>query len=94
MFFSNKSPLNQKEGEALLNFWKKVDSVLSFLFPEQKELPLEVLESVQIRLKARLDRDFSLSDKIRDDLASKGFQIKDTREGTIVIWVQGRELVK
>lgn len=92
--FSNKSPLNEKEGVALLRFWRKVDGVLGFLFPEQKELPLEVQESVQIRLKARLDRDFSLSDKIRDDLALKGFQIKDTREGTIVIWSQGRELVK
>jgi len=92
--FSNKSPLNKKEGEALLEFWRKVDIVLSFLFPEQKELPLEVLESVKTRLKARLERDFSLSDEIRDDLASKGYQIKDTREGTIVIWAQGRELVK
>ncbi len=91
---SNKSPLNEKEGRALLYFWRKVDSVLCFLFPEQKQLPPEVRESVRNRLQARQDRNFSLSDEIRDNLISQGYQIKDTREGTIVNWAQGRELVK
>lgn len=91
---SNISPLSEKEGKALLDFWKKVDSVLCFLFPDEKELPTEVRDSVLKRLQARAERNFALSDEIRDSLAVLGYQLKDTRDGTIAIWSQGRELVK
>ena len=78
----------------MLDFWKKVDSVLCFLFPDEKELPTEVRDSVLKRLQARAERNFALSDEIRDSLAVLGYQLKDTRDGTIAIWSQGRELVK
>ena len=37
---------------------------------------------IALRKEARLNKDFALSDKIRDELAEAGIQLKDSREGT------------
>ena len=37
---------------------------------------------IELRKEARANKDFALSDKIRDELAEKGVQLKDSREGT------------
>ena len=37
---------------------------------------------IELRNQARQNKDFALSDKIRDDLAEVGIQLKDSREGT------------
>ncbi len=37
---------------------------------------------IELRKEARANKDFALSDKIRDELAAKGVQIKDGKEGT------------
>ncbi|WP_339626782.1 cysteine--tRNA ligase [uncultured Winogradskyella sp.] len=37
---------------------------------------------INLREEARLNKDFALSDKIRDELAVKGIQLKDGKEGT------------
>ncbi len=37
---------------------------------------------INLRKEARLNKDFALSDKIRDDLAEAGIQLNDSREGT------------
>jgi cysteinyl-tRNA synthetase len=36
---------------------------------------------IDLRKKARTDKDFALSDKIRDDLKTKGIQLKDGKDG-------------
>ncbi|MAP79955.1 MAG: cysteine--tRNA ligase [Aequorivita sp.] len=37
---------------------------------------------IQLRNKARADKDFAMSDKIRGELAAKGIQLKDGKDGT------------
>ena len=37
---------------------------------------------IELRKEARANKDFALSDKIRDELAAKGVQLKDGKEGT------------
>ena len=37
---------------------------------------------INLRKEARLNKDFALSDKIRDELAEVGIQLNDSREGT------------
>ena len=41
---------------------------------------IEIL--IKLRKEARLNKDFTLSDKIRDELAEAGIQLNDSREGT------------
>lgn len=36
---------------------------------------------LELRAKAKADKDWATSDKIRDDLAALGFEVKDTKEG-------------
>ena len=40
-------------------------------------------EKIAERKAAKAARDFALADSIRDELASRGITIKDTREGTV-----------
>jgi len=37
---------------------------------------------IQMRNEARANKDFATSDKIRDELAALGIQLKDSKEGT------------
>ena len=66
------------------------DSVLSLdLLKEQEEktaddgLKAMVEDMIAKRNAARKEKDFAAADGIRDELLSKGIEIKDTREGTV-----------
>jgi cysteinyl-tRNA synthetase len=55
---------------------------------EEEEHNQELIDGVvkvliDLRKKARLDKNFALSDKIRDDLKSIGVQLMDGKEGDI-----------
>lgn len=79
-----KNPIkSQKFKDLLLKF----DQVLGFDLKnytgkEQKEIPQEDLELVELRNQARKNKDWKESDRIRDILLSKGYSVKDTPEGT------------
>ena len=47
---------------------------------EKLSAAVEIL--IELRKEARLNKDFALSDKIRDELAEVGIQLKDSRDGT------------
>jgi cysteinyl-tRNA synthetase len=47
---------------------------------EKLEAVVQVL--IELREQARADKNWSLSDQIRDDLAAKGIQLKDGKDGT------------
>ena len=46
------------------------------------ELVSYINEMIEKRKEAKANKDFSLADKIRDELLEKGIILKDTREGT------------
>ena len=43
---------------------------------------------IELRKKARTDRNYALSDKIRDDLKAKGIQLKDGKDGEITYSIE------
>lgn len=47
------------------------------------ELKEYILVKIEERKAAKKEKDFAKADAIRDELAAKGIQIKDTREGTV-----------
>lgn len=47
------------------------------------ELKEYILAKIEERKAAKKEKDFARADAIRDELATKGIQIKDTREGTV-----------
>lgn len=46
-----------------------------------EELPKEILELVEKRKKAREEKDWKLSDNLRDEIIKLGYNIKDTKDG-------------
>lgn len=59
-----------------------IDRVLAIL-PEKKEeaLPADILEKIELRQKARQEKNFALADAIREELRQLGFILEDTKEG-------------
>lgn len=75
----NKSP---KLAELLAKF----DTVLGLKIKEptqkqQEEIPQEILALIEQRKEARTNKDWAKSDELRDLIQSKGYEIKDTKEG-------------
>jgi cysteinyl-tRNA synthetase len=75
-----------REGDRkqILEFFKKVDERLAIV-PTMEELvhvDAEIESLIAQRNEARKNRDFAMSDRIRDQLLDRGVLIEDTREGT------------
>ena len=58
----------------------KLDEIL-----EQESLPPEIQEKVDARIKAREDKNWALSDQLRDEIQALGYTIQDSKEGMKVI---------
>ena len=48
----------------------------------REDIPAEILELAEQRTAARKAKDFAKADALRDEIASKGFIIEETRQGT------------
>jgi len=76
---------NKIAGEAsqnILQLLRKFDTVLAVLnIDQQQTVPQEILDKANERQQARKNRDFALSDKIRDQLLEQGWIIEDTANG-------------
>lgn len=78
--FEKKSP---EVAKLLLKF----DTVLGLKIDEQKiqdEIPQEILDLVEQRKKARENKDWQKSDELRDLIQSKGYNVKDSKDGMVV----------
>jgi cysteinyl-tRNA synthetase len=67
--------------EESYNLLQELSNVLGILNKEDEILEDEILELIEKRTQARKDKDFKLSDEIRDILKSKGIVLEDTQEG-------------
>lgn len=79
-----KDDMNDKTKLELI---KDFDQVLSLdlLKQEEKKSNIDesyILEMIEKRKEAKLNKDYALADSIRNELLEKGIVIKDTREGT------------
>jgi cysteinyl-tRNA synthetase len=63
-----------------LNWWERVNSVLA-IEEEPAELPAEIAKLAQTRLQARLAKDFQKSDELRNELSTRGWDVRDTKDG-------------
>lgn len=74
-----------KKSKELAKLLLKFDEVLGLKIDEKSveeiEIPEEILKLAEERKVARENKDWELSDKIRDIIAEKGYIIKDTKEG-------------
>ncbi len=87
----NISSLVEKNVDQVLDFVKEFNDVFG-CFPEtsteaEKESPLpdEVLQLVQTRNEAKAKKDFTLADKLRNQVSELGYMIEDRADGVKVI---------
>ena len=73
--------LTRADKEFIVEHLKKINMLLNILVEPQKELDSEIQELINAREQARKNKDFALSDKIRDELKTEGIIIEDTKEG-------------
>ena len=79
--YADKSP-------KIAKLLEKFDTVLGIKITEKKEqeaIPEEILELVEQRKKAREEKNWAESDRLRDLIAEKGYIVKDTKDGTEVL---------
>ncbi|MBQ9298639.1 MAG: cysteine--tRNA ligase [Clostridia bacterium] len=73
-----------KKSIKLAELLKKFDIVLALEVDKEKEeenLPKEILELIEARKKAREEKNWAESDRLRDELQEKGYNVKDTKDG-------------
>jgi cysteinyl-tRNA synthetase len=73
---------NTTKLELISNFDKVFDVNLIKSNEVDEELLKYINEKIEERKQAKINKDFELADKVRNELLEKGIQLKDTREGT------------
>ncbi|MBU1198562.1 MAG: cysteine--tRNA ligase [Nanoarchaeota archaeon] len=81
--------LNEVINDNNLSKQNKVDLISDFdnilgldlLKQEEVEIPKEIQDLIDKREEARKNKDFALSDTLRDEIKAKGFVVEDTKEG-------------
>ena len=79
---------NGKGGAGVLPIFKRMDEVLGVIFFENEkkavEIPADIQAILDQRAVARQAKNWAESDRLRDELAAKGWLVKDSREGQSV----------
>lgn len=68
--------------EAAVAFYEMVARVLGLFYREEDAITdEEILALIEERTQARAEKNFARADEIRDELAARGIELKDTRQG-------------
>lgn len=75
--------VSSQEATATLDLLKKIDQVLGVLplQPEELEIPQDLQEALEIRQKARQEKNWALADAQRDRIFARGYLIEDSPSG-------------
>lgn len=73
--------LKEARSQNVYNSLQKFNQVLGINFDEENEIPKKISDLCEERLLAKKNRDFALADKLRLEILSLGYEVKDTREG-------------
>ncbi len=78
---SDGQQISQSEAQQVLNLMKRFNQVLGFLNFEIEVIPNELQEALEKRIQARKEKNWSLSDQLRDFITSQGYIIEDGATG-------------
>ena len=74
--------LSTSDTGRIVDLLRDLDQVLAILpSAEEEALPTDLQGLLDQRAKARAARDWAASDRLRDDLSTRGIQVEDTRDG-------------
>ena len=72
--------LGASAASSWLEWWERIDRVLA-INGEETALPAEIAVLGEARVQARLAKDWRKSDELRDELAARGWEARDTKDG-------------
>ena len=72
--------LDASAASSWLQWWHRIDRVLA-ISGEETALPAEISALAEARAQARLAKDWRKSDELRDELAARGWEARDTKDG-------------
>ena len=79
----SQGDLHKDDAKNFLSALRSVDEVLGILSDKYEgDLPLDIARKIQARKKARIEKDFAMADKIRQELIEEGILLEDTKDGT------------
>lgn len=73
--------ISERDKSLIIDFFKKIDTVLAILPERKKGLPPEILKMIEEREEARKTKDFAKADRIREELRKIGIILEDTKDG-------------
>ena len=77
--------IRQSDNQTILAVFRKMDEVLGVIFfgNEKKsvEIPAEIQALLDQRAEARKQKNWAESDRLRDEIAAKGWLVKDSKDG-------------
>ena len=85
--FSLVRDANGKGAEGTLSVFRRMDEVLGVIFfgkAAKVEVPAEIQSLLDARAEARKAKNWAESDRLRDEIAAKGWIVKDAKEGQSV----------
>jgi cysteinyl-tRNA synthetase len=76
----DKGELTPAGAHQWLQWWARIDRVLN-LTGTKSGVPDEIVALAEARAQARLAKDWRKSDELRDELAARGWEARDTKDG-------------
>jgi cysteinyl-tRNA synthetase len=72
------------KSQGVLDAFRRMDEVLGVIFfgkKEKEDIPEEIANLLKLRAEARAAKNWAESDRLRDEIASAGWIVKDSKEG-------------
>jgi len=79
----NKSNINKKSAKNIKEFFLEIDKVFGILSLEE-DIPKEIINLAKEREKARKNKNWKLSDELRNKIKNKGYLIEDSSSGYVL----------
>jgi cysteinyl-tRNA synthetase len=76
----DEGKLETDAASSWLKWWGRIDRVLAVSGLEDS-VPADIAAVAEARVQARLAKDWRKSDELRDELAAKGWEARDTKDG-------------
>jgi len=80
-----KSDLSEEEKYATILDFDKVTGLKLDAIAKQEKIPDHIQEKMDARIKAREDKDWAMSDQLRDEIQNLGYMVQDAKDGMKVI---------
>ena len=78
----DENKLDPASARAMLDWWKRINTVLDLEAEGEIVIPQEVTQLANEREKARREKNWKRSDELRERISALGWEMRDTKDGS------------